>query len=325
MSYPRPPANHELFDDVDDIDPDTVQAVFQYLGQGNTSEELIRRTIERAREIRHQQELEECEGQHRGAGVGSPYDLHEGSEDDGDGGFEDAPEETFFVSGDRYSEQRAPQDEAREVKAANPRTTNAKASIETAGSSGNLKSEQATRRSPLESVAAKMPVHGGGSNTTPQQPTLRRDPLNTGEKVYPHQRHYDGYLHLVRKIGEENISIPMPTERSKPAGGTLSARSPTSSNVDPGRVAGLLRSSHTPATSSVIYGAMSAPRNRGQATPKQHCSGAATAGGRRANDPVSRGQMMRQQWQKDPFLTQKGRKEERWQVRQSMLGWRVDE
>jgi hypothetical protein len=42
---------------------------------------------------------------------------------------------------------------------------------------------------------------------------------------------------------------------------------------------------------------------------------------RRTTDPVRRGQAMRDLWKRDQFLTQKGRAEGRWRVRQSMLAW----
>ncbi|RNF04664.1 hypothetical protein TraAM80_04860 [Trypanosoma rangeli] len=42
---------------------------------------------------------------------------------------------------------------------------------------------------------------------------------------------------------------------------------------------------------------------------------------RHRSDPVRRGQQMREMWEKDKFLTQQGRKEDRWRVRQSMLAW----
>ena len=42
---------------------------------------------------------------------------------------------------------------------------------------------------------------------------------------------------------------------------------------------------------------------------------------RRSTDPVRRGQAMRELWKKDQFLMQKGRADERWRVRQSMLSW----
>lgn len=42
---------------------------------------------------------------------------------------------------------------------------------------------------------------------------------------------------------------------------------------------------------------------------------------RRATDPVRRGQAMRDLWTRDRFLAQKGRTDDRWRVRQSMLSW----
>ena len=41
--------------------------------------------------------------------------------------------------------------------------------------------------------------------------------------------------------------------------------------------------------------------------------------GRPASDVVARGRAMRQQWARDAFLTQQGRKEDRWDVRRSMI------
>lgn len=190
----------------------------------------------------------------------------------------------------------------------------------------------------------------------------RKDPLNTGEPLYAHQQHYKGYLDLVRRFGEENIEFPLaattaakpvsvlPQQQQRPqsAGGAEGRQRPASATVrqqqqhghsargaahstcvhsDPNRVASLYRNAASPAASSVIYAAVaSSPARYYTATTNpmaKSCAAGATAGLRARNDPVSRGQRMRQQWQEDPFLSQKGRKEDRWQVRQSMLGWKV--
>ena len=291
---------------MDAYDMETVRAVFATLGIENPSIESLRMSIERGRQ------METVEGLYERVDSPEVADAEDGDVDERlDPAINDENAEYYEFVQPRVAQTTFHQNVS-DHRAAPP--ANAKASIETAGSSGNVKSEQATRRSPLDVIGAK---HSTGRVSTPTLQQPRRDPLNTGEKAYDHQKHYSGYLHLVRNYGEENISIPLQSERSKQ---TVSLQ--THNNVNPSRVAGLLRTTHTPTSTSVIYTAMSARRPN---SSKPQCNGSATGGPRRSNDPVSRGQLMRQQWQKDPFLTQRGRKEERWQVRQSMLGWRVEE
>ena len=130
---------------------------------------------------------------------------------------------------------------------------------------------------------------------------------------YLHQQRFKPYLGLEKRIASSENSRPPSRSRPQSAGRRPFSSCPpvVATSMAPNRA---LLTRHA---SNVIY-AFTDDRaycstTRGHPTPYQPTK-------RPVTDPVKRGQQMRNHWRRDNFLTQKGRKDDLWEVRRSMLG-----
>lgn len=146
----------------------------------------------------------------------------------------------------------------------------------------------------------------------------------------PHQQHFEPYVRLIEKQErvEAKLKSRIPVDnRGAYDGGVAQAersdmrRGPSAPDGDGNRPS--TQSRTTPRKglegrcSSVLYDLTQDPKYK----PRILTPAGPSVKQRRHCDPVARGQRMRELWGQDSFLTQQGRKEERWNVRQSMLSW----
>ena len=150
----------------------------------------------------------------------------------------------------------------------------------------------------------------------------RRDPAINEYGEYLHQQRFKPYLGLERRMAAEGATPTNPRPRPQSHSPATRPRSARPFSSCPPVVATSMppnRALLTRHASNVIY-AFTDDRaycstTRGHPTPYQPRKVPVT-------DPVRRGQQMREHWRRDNFLTQKGRKDDLWEVRRSMLGVR---
>jgi hypothetical protein len=143
----------------------------------------------------------------------------------------------------------------------------------------------------------------------------RRDPYHAKAEDPQHLQHFAPYLNMMQS------EVQRPSERQI----FTQSRLPDRQQFSPRESDAVRKPSQTPrpstatsTRSNVIY-AFTGDRNY---RPRVLTPAGATARPvARHADPVARGAQMRQMWKNDDFLAQRGRKEERWEVRRSMLSW----
>lgn len=146
---------------------------------------------------------------------------------------------------------------------------------------------------------------------------VRRDPYHSRPNDPQHLQHYAPYVQMMEKSTEGHQPY-IPRHAPYRAGATEPQPSARAQSAKPE-----LKSRPRPSTASitksnVIY-AFTGDRSY---RPRILTTGGAQARPvAKHTDPVKRGAQMRNLWQKDDFLTQRGRNEERWEVRRSMLSW----
>lgn len=218
---------------------------------------------------------------------------------------------------------------AEEAISAAGRTTSTPANVagRTPTSGRNLRSKANKQRDNIPKEA----LQGGGRDarhdtiTIPSVASSRSgvvpaDPYHCKVKDPQHLQHFEPYLKLVQQseLQQERRSSVSQQQSPQP----LSARKAENHR-------GIMKPASRPRPSSRPSTAASTRNNviyaftgdRAYRPTILTSRGAQARPVARHADPVSRGAHMRQLWKQDDFLTQRGRNEERWQVRRSMLSW----
>ncbi|CUG92981.1 Hypothetical protein, putative [Bodo saltans] len=170
-----------------------------------------------------------------------------------------------------------------------------------------------TDQRPHNQAAITIP---SSTSSRPSSVAARRNPYHRRSEDPQHLQHFAPYLNLMQSEAQHSFErkslgkLPDQNQFSPRTTSNVQSTSKPSPTPRPSTAASM--------RSNVIY-AFTGDRNYRPRvlTP----AGAQARPVARHSDPVTRGAQMRQVWKKDDFLSQRGRKEELWEVRRSMLSW----